>query len=295
MKNKITRRQFVKESTICIVGAGAILVTGKVGAASPDMRVANRYPELPDHKPMIPFYNNKTLFFNEHQYALVATLAALILPSNDDPGATEAGVVDYIDALVAESFKKQDIYSKGLSWIDSVSQRSYDYCHDFLSLSLKDQIDLLHQIEETYLIHSRPVSNFWERLDRKLDRIWDDLFGLGHITSFFKILISDTKRGYYYNPVSWATVGYYGPPQPVGYLNFADPPPSNNYKEAVQGVDNNSCYNCHREGGHPKKGIIKYTCTACHRPHYPWRYNKNDFHVEDHLQVIFPNLDRKRQ
>lgn len=293
--NRITRRQFIKGSTIYIVGGGAILATGKVVAYPPGIELPNPYPELPDQKPEIPPFNKQALFFNERQYALVATLAALIIPTDDDPGATEAGAVDYIDGLVAESNKKQAIYVEGLRWLDKVSQRRFDSGNDFLSLSLKEQIDLLRLIEETRSMRRRPVSSFWQRLDRKIDKIWDDFFGLGKIPRFFEELISDTMSGYYYNPISWRAVGYHGPPQPVGYLDFAEPPSSNDYRGSAKYVNNKSCLNCHGEGKHPRGGIIKHTCTACHRPHYPWPYDKSAFHLENHLKVIFPNPDRTRQ
>jgi len=39
--------------------------------------------------------------------ALAAVLAALIIPTDEDPVATEAGVVNYIDRIVSESEQKQ--------------------------------------------------------------------------------------------------------------------------------------------------------------------------------------------
>src|SRR5271166_3475485 len=39
-------------------------------------------------------------FFDDHQYAVVRAACARLIPTDDDPGATEAGVVDYIDGLL---------------------------------------------------------------------------------------------------------------------------------------------------------------------------------------------------
>jgi hypothetical protein len=40
------------------------------------------------------------LFFNEKEYAIVRAACARLIPTDEDPGATEAGVVDYIDGLL---------------------------------------------------------------------------------------------------------------------------------------------------------------------------------------------------
>ncbi len=39
-------------------------------------------------------------FFDDQQYAIIQAACARLIPTDDDPGATEAGVVDYIDGLL---------------------------------------------------------------------------------------------------------------------------------------------------------------------------------------------------
>src|SRR5580658_9214708 len=39
-------------------------------------------------------------FFDEQQYAIVQAACARLIPTDEDPGATEAGVVDYIDGFL---------------------------------------------------------------------------------------------------------------------------------------------------------------------------------------------------
>jgi gluconate 2-dehydrogenase gamma chain len=294
MLNNISRRQFIKKSVIGALVAGGAFATGKIIVSPPDMGLPNPYPELPDRKPDMPPYNNNALFFNEHQYALVATLAALIIPTDDDPGASEAGVVDYIDSVVAGSEKKQAIYVKGLKWIDGFSRKTYGTGKDFLNLSLKRQIDLLRLINETHSMRRRKVSSFLQRLNRKIDTVWDDFFGVGKNANFFNVIRRDVCDGYFSNPVSWKVVGYFGPPQPDGYPNFSDPPSSANYTGSLRSVDNKTCLICHQEGKHPRGGLINQTCTTCHRPHSPWPYDKDAFYLEDHIEFLFPNPDRKR-
>jgi gluconate 2-dehydrogenase gamma chain len=292
--DNINRRQFIKKSAIGILIAGGAFAAGKIIVSPPDMGLPNPFPELPDQKPVIPPYNKNALFFNEHQYALVATLAAIIIPTDDEPGATEAGVVDYIDTLLAGSEKKQAVYDNGLKWIDKFSQKKYGSGKDFLNLSIGAQIGLLRLIDETYNMRHRSVSSLLQRVDRKIDKIWDDLFGAGENSRFFKIIHKDVLEGFFSNPVSWKAVGFFGPPQPVGYLNFPDPPSSTNYKGSIRLVDNKSCLICHKDGKHPRGGLIDHTCISCHRPHSPWPYDKDAFHIEDHIEFLFPSPDRKR-
>jgi hypothetical protein len=40
------------------------------------------------------------LFFTEAEYAIVQVACARLIPTDEDPGATEAGVVDYIDGFL---------------------------------------------------------------------------------------------------------------------------------------------------------------------------------------------------
>jgi hypothetical protein len=109
------------------------------------MKLPNPYPELPKQASRIPKRSSDTLFFNEHQYTLVAALAALIIPTDEDPGATEANVVGYIDNMVSRSKKLQTQYAQGLKCIDRVCDRKYG--KDFLNLDIDGQIGLMRFID----------------------------------------------------------------------------------------------------------------------------------------------------
>ena len=290
----VNRREFIKKLSIGALATGGLLTAGPIIESAPDMKLPDPYPELPDLKPSIPSYNNQSLFFNEHQYTLVATLAAIIIPSDDNPGATEAGVVDYIDRSVADSDKRQGKYRKWLKWLDDLSQEEYGT--DFLTLDLKKQIDLLRRIDENVAVRSRPISSFMERVDRKIDKTWDSQFGIGKNSFFFRTIRRDVILAFYSSPISWKAIGYFGPPQPVGYLDFSQPPSSANYTGSVRQVRNESCLVCHNEGKkHPRGKLIDHTCNTCHRPHSPWPRKKNAFYLEDQVEVIFSSPDRKQE
>ena len=271
---KVNRREFIKKLGIGALATGGLLTSGTLIASPTKMELPDPYPELPGRKPAIPPYNDQSLFFNEHQYALVTTLAAIIIPSDEDPGATEAVVVDEIDRLTADSTEKQAIYKKGLKWLDEISRKENG--NDFLALELKEQISLLRRIDEAETIRNRPVTGFMERVDRKAHELWDDLFGIGESSNFFRNIRKDVLVSYFSNPISWKVVGYFGPPQPVGYLDFSEPPSPKNYTGFIRQISNQSCLICHDEGlkhskseEHVKDELIDRTCTTCHPPHFP--------------------------
>lgn len=266
MEKKFTRREFIKISAVGLAATGAVVATGRIIAIPPDMGLPNPYPVVPDQKPAIPSPSSSTRFFNERQYALVATLAALIVPTDEDPGATEAGVVDYIDRLVAQSESKQTTYVEGLDWLDELSQKEYD--KDFLSLGVREQIDLLRSIDEATAMRNRSISSFLERVDRKMDKTWDDLFGVGHVPRLFrKEIRTDVFYGYYSNPISWKVVGYYGPPQPVGYPDYAEPPSAANYTGTVRPIEDETCQSCHFDQTMKESHTNLTECTTCHTSH----------------------------
>ena len=63
-------------------------------------------------------------FFTVAQAADVAAIAAQILPSDDGPGAQEAGVIYFIDrALTTFDTDKQAIYRKGMAEIQNLAAR----------------------------------------------------------------------------------------------------------------------------------------------------------------------------
>ena len=68
-------------------------------------------------------------FFKPEQFVTVKLLAEMILPADDDPGATDAKVGDYIDFVVfsAQEFEPslQREWIEGLAFLDSESQKQF--------------------------------------------------------------------------------------------------------------------------------------------------------------------------
>lgn len=61
-------------------------------------------------------------FFSPAEYATVERLAELIIPSDDGPGAREAGVSEFIDFMVARDSAVQVRFRYGLTWLDAHAQ-----------------------------------------------------------------------------------------------------------------------------------------------------------------------------
>ena len=76
-------------------------------------------------------------FFKPEQFATVKLLAEMILPTDDEPGANEAKVGDYIDFVVfsAREFEPsmQREWIEGLTFLDSESQKQFGKPFHFAS------------------------------------------------------------------------------------------------------------------------------------------------------------------
>src|SRR6185436_11973809 len=69
----------------------------------------------------------KPKFFTTHEYATVRILVDLIIPKDDRSGsATDAGVPEYLDFMMADEPVRQTAMRGGLAWIDRECLRRYD-------------------------------------------------------------------------------------------------------------------------------------------------------------------------
>jgi gluconate 2-dehydrogenase gamma chain len=89
-------------------------------------------------------------FLDEAAAADVAAIAAQILPSGDGPGATEAGVVFFVDrALTTFDRDQQAVYQKGLGELNERRGKMFPGSKSIASLSNEQQIDLLKAVEKS--------------------------------------------------------------------------------------------------------------------------------------------------
>jgi len=87
-------------------------------------------------------------YFDSDTARDVAALAAQIMPSDDGPGAAEAGVVYFIDrALMTFESDKQPLYRTGLADLAERRKRLSPDSANFAALAREQQIELIRSIE----------------------------------------------------------------------------------------------------------------------------------------------------
>jgi len=89
-------------------------------------------------------------FFTSSQFSQVESLTAQIIPTDDTPGAKEAGVVYFIDRALATFDKEHGpAYVKGLKYVDSVSRKLFPRGGTFADLKADQQIKVMQAIEKS--------------------------------------------------------------------------------------------------------------------------------------------------
>jgi gluconate 2-dehydrogenase gamma chain len=89
-------------------------------------------------------------FFDSSTADEVAAIASQILPSEDGPGAKEAGVIFFIDrALKTFDSDKQEIYRKGMIELQEVRRKMFPVSASIASLSHEQQLEFVRAIERS--------------------------------------------------------------------------------------------------------------------------------------------------
>jgi hypothetical protein len=83
-------------------------------------------------------------FFVPSEYKMVDQLAELIIPKDENPGAHDAGVVEFIDFMVAHDDELQYPFRTGLAWVNAFATEKYG--RDFCSLPADEQENLLRRL-----------------------------------------------------------------------------------------------------------------------------------------------------
>ena len=80
----------------------------------------------------------------------IEVIASRIIPSDDSPGAREAGVIYFIDrALATFDRGKRDLYTKGMEAAQATRNAMFPGSKSIAALSSDEQIRLLEAIEKT--------------------------------------------------------------------------------------------------------------------------------------------------
>jgi hypothetical protein len=97
------------------------------------------------HEPAPPRPQSYTpQFFSRDEFACVERLAELIIPSDETPGAREAGAAEFIDFMVAHDTEQQQPLRAGLAWLHEQSSHRFD--RGFLELGEAQQASLLEPL-----------------------------------------------------------------------------------------------------------------------------------------------------
>ena len=89
-------------------------------------------------------------FFSIEQATEVESVAAQIIPTDDTPGAREAGAVYFIDrALMTFDKERQAVYTQGLGDLQAKTRELFPNAAKFSGLTTDQQIQVLKAIEKT--------------------------------------------------------------------------------------------------------------------------------------------------
>lgn len=126
---------------------------------------------------------------------LAAYLDTLI-PPDGTPGAVQLGVAEKIMARAARDREFQWLIQEGLNWLDQEAQRQG--ADHFVALSNTQR--------------ERVVALATGEMMGPLPQI------------FFEETRAEAFFHYYAHPESWRGLGYAGPPQPLGFMDYASAP-----------------------------------------------------------------------
>ena len=118
-------------------------------------------------------------FFSENEVLTVIAFAEQIIPADNDPGATDAMVVNFIDKQLTGPYTRfQEIYRKGIAAIENSSIRILR--KSFHELEWDEQTHFMEQMEAGNL-----PGEYWEEINQQ---------------SFFNMLLDHTMQGFYGSP-----------------------------------------------------------------------------------------------
>jgi gluconate 2-dehydrogenase gamma chain len=183
------------------------------------------------------------LFFNEHQWETVEAAMARIIPTDDEPGAREAGTVEFIDRYLsgidfvyakpdgsgfeklegkrAEAWQRRidllrEKYVEGIEELDRRSRARFDA--DFVALAEGQQDEILVEMErpaqQAGLEEAQVTTGYGAPVEPAMQQTSTEIE-----LDFFPLLALHTRQGFYSDPiydgnkdrVGWKLIGFEGP------------------------------------------------------------------------------------
>jgi gluconate 2-dehydrogenase gamma chain len=130
-------------------------------------------------------------FFTAPEFAIITRLTELIIPTDETPGAREAGVNEFVDFMVAHDRDLQPRMRDGIAWLQNRCR--HEHRRAFLELSEARQAALLEPLA-------------WRAKHRKGEEVGQE---------FFRHLRDLTAMGFYSSEVGYREIDnpalkYYG-------------------------------------------------------------------------------------
>ena len=132
----------------------------------------------------------------DHERDMLTRIVDLFVPRDETPGALDLGVHRRVISELAGNRKRAKAYAEALLDLDRNARVKHGA--EFLALDAAPQEDLL------LALAAAPRSTPGGR--------------------FVRLLRYDTMRFYYARPEVWPSLGFDGPPQPRGFLDYTEPP-----------------------------------------------------------------------
>jgi hypothetical protein len=128
-----------------------------------------------------------------HQAATVTTLAEMIIPKTDTPGATDARVSEFIDVILTDwcATDEKKVFLDGLADVDARSQKKFG--KDFVDCSLDLQTKILRDLDANLTASFKDVADPIRR--KRITKPPDK--------SFFFMMKQLTLVGYYTSEVGF--------------------------------------------------------------------------------------------
>ena len=151
-------------------------------------------------------------FFTPDEYAVLSRLTDVIIPETDTPGASRAGVPEYIDRVVTANTEHRPLARAGLTWLaaEARSRFSRDYVsldesqHAALLQPLSDAVDRTARELQQARFRSAPGGRIYyvavtdaSQKARPAVAVRKDLSDMGMPVSFFRLMKNLTADGYY--------------------------------------------------------------------------------------------------
>ena len=158
MNESVSRRKFLSRG---ITGLSAVWVSAHLPALAAAAGHARRAASSATPP--------KFEFFTQDEAAEIEAITARIIPTDETPGAREAGIVYFIDRGLASFYaEEQKTYRDGLPELEAKAKEMFPGAAKFSSLSPEQQDGLLHSFDENVAAGQRPrrarsgAQNFFE-------------------------------------------------------------------------------------------------------------------------------------